>query len=128
MSTLSYCLQGLFEFLASRDLIPPTRDVRFVDVQPDTRLDEQGRLQISLDALKGLEEYAGRFDELEKYGLPWINMSCYGVHQDRLIIGIEVPRQTRGEGESRPLALNYSGPHNSVLQDNWDIRSVVIID
>jgi hypothetical protein len=67
-----------------------------------------------------------RFDELMKSGLPWINVSCYGVDRGRLVIGVELPR-------SRPRAtaetsVSFSGATSAVLLHDWDVREVLAFD
>src|SRR3954470_12928789 len=107
MSTLNENLQGLMKFLEKLGQLPPTRQIQIVEIEPSTAADERGRLRVLRSALQTPEAYEGRFDELIRTGLPWINMSSLGVEGEFLIVGIETPRA--GGGSSR-TSVNYSGP------------------
>jgi hypothetical protein len=128
MGQLSNCLEQLFEFLTNRQLFPPSRDVRIVEVGRATEVDRRGRLQLSAAALKEPAAYEARFDEIVKSGLPWINISCYGVHKGLLIVAVEIPGSGAGIRSSKPLSVNYSGPTDSVIKHGWDVSSIATIE
>jgi hypothetical protein len=74
-------------------------------------------------------EYEDRFDELMNAGLPWINMSCYGVHDGILIIGIESARpQNAQRGPVGRTSVNYAGPPVAVVQHGWDANEALTIE
>jgi hypothetical protein len=128
MTTLAHCLQELFSFLASQELSPPSRDVRVVEVPGVPELDIRGRLTFAKTSLHEPAEFEARFQEIMSSGFPWVNLSCYGVHEDHLIVGIELPRTEARTGATRPTSVNYSGPPASVVEQRWDIRPIAIIE
>ena len=76
---------------------------------------------------KKLEEYEARVEELLQAGSPWLNMSCYGVHEGLLVVAIEVP-------SPRPLipghatSVNLSGPARIVVDHQWCVDSILTIE
>jgi hypothetical protein len=69
------------------------------------------------------EDYANRFVEIMQAGHSWINMECFGVHDECLIIAIRLPNP---EFENvlkpgTPTAVNFGGPQQWVLQNNWQL-------
>jgi len=125
MSELSNTLVALLDFLRERGLSPPVQTIRVVEIGPDTPIDPRGRYRIQPADLREPHDYEERFDTLMKSGLPWINASCYGVHDDRLIVAFELPRRT--SRVTARTSLNYSGPQNSVLDDGWSVEHVLAI-
>jgi len=99
MSALSDSIKSLLQFLDKEGLKPPTAAARVVEATRDTRADARGRLQIRREDLHTPEEYKQRFDELLSAGLPWINVSCYGVYEGALVIVI--PNQDAARGGHR---------------------------
>ena len=126
MSELSDSLQGLFDFLEGRGLSPPSRNVRIAEIGRGAAFDEQGRLRVRRHELREASEYKGRFQELTGMNLPWINMNCYGVFNDLLIIVIETST-TSAESLSR-TSINYSGPAIEILQHDWRVGELLTIE
>jgi hypothetical protein len=128
MSTLTTNLEELFKFLNERRQTPPLLDVRLIEITRRTPYDDRGRLRIRNDSLQSPADYESRFEELMQSGLPWLNMSCYGVYQGFLIIGIELPNDMPRKGALRRPSVNYSGPPNSVIQQGWDLIESMVIE
>ena len=127
-SALSTCLRQLFDFLEQWELPPPTREVRIVEVSRPITIDERGRYVLSGDVLQKPSEYEARFDELMHSGWPWVNMSCFGVYNGFLIIGIVYPGYApKEEHRHRPPSVNYSGPQTRVIQHGWDADEMMVI-
>ena len=80
LSALSNSLGQLFDFLEQCELRPPAHEVRIVEVSRPNVIDERGRLVFSGDALQKPSEYEARFEDLMHSGMPWVNMSCFGVY------------------------------------------------
>ena len=124
MSLLNQHLQGLMTFLEKVAHVPPTREIRIVEIDPSTSLDQNGRIRVSRSALHTPEGYEARFAELIRRGLPWINMSSLGVQGAFLIVGVEAPRG----GTASRTSVNYSGPSAEVLQNGWAADSVLLLE
>lgn len=137
MSALSVHLHRLFQFLESVRLQPPSTDLRIVELHPDDLDLKEGRYHVSARHLKKPAEYESRFEELIQRGYPWLNLSCYGVHNGFLIVAVEVPSETvptASGSEKRKLhqgcatSVNLSGPQGHVVQQQWSTDSVLRFD
>jgi hypothetical protein len=128
VNTLSNCLENLFAFLSKRGLVPPLQDVRIVEIPPGTLVNDEGRVRISPDALYTVADFEPRFERLSNLGLPWINVTCYGVYQRFLIIGIETPNVPRNAVPAARTSINYSGPSARVLKHEWNALEEVAIE
>jgi hypothetical protein len=128
MSILSDSLQELFTFLDERELSPPSRDVRFIEIQHATAIDSRGCFCIRQESLRTPSEYETRFEELINSGFSWLNMSCYGVYKHLLIVGIEIPCTLPHGDQASCLSVNYSGPPVSVIQSEWDASEILSIE
>lgn len=124
MTALATHLRRLLQFLEANHLHPPSEDIRIVEVGHVNQSD--GTFHVRLEDFHSPLDYAIRFDELLQAGYPWLNMSCYGIHDKRLIVAIEVP-------SARPLrpgcatSVNLSGPSRIVLDSDWRTDSVLTI-
>jgi hypothetical protein len=128
MNILSDSLTKLFELLEESGLLPPVSEVRLVEIDRPAAIDKRGRLIISRDTLQVPSEYASRFESLTHSGLPCVNMSCYGVYNGFLIVGIELPDYVLSEENiHRGTSVNYSGPQRSVLQNGWDASVMMVL-
>jgi hypothetical protein len=125
MSSLSDALQGLFEFLKKQGEAPPTREVCVLEIGADTRVDHLGRFLIRPGELREPGGYEARFEDLMRSGLPWINVSCVGVVDGQLVVGIEIPRAS--SARSTRTSLNYAGPVKAVLDQNWNADPVLVL-
>lgn len=125
MSNLSSALQELLNFLEKRDLVPPMRNMFVIEVQADTPRDERGRLLIGRRTLRDPHEFEARFESLMSAGFPWLNLSCIGMAEGRLIVTVETPRSS--SGLSARTSVNYSGPSRAVLEQGWDASRVLTV-
>jgi hypothetical protein len=126
MSALSNTLRALFSFLEKHGQYPPTQDVRVVEIGRPVTMDELGRPRIRRDELREVTNYEARFEELLTRGFPWINVSCYGVYDHKLIVGIELP-EVSPEPAIR-TSVNYSGPPASVVGQAWNSNAALLIE
>ncbi len=128
MTNLQMCLQQLFTFLTNSDLSPPSRDVRLIEIPGDAVVDGLGRLRLFRENLHELSEYEAQFEAIMNSGFPWINVSCYGIYEDHLIVAIEIPKMEVSKGSSRRSSVNYSGPSKAVVEQGWDISPIVVFE
>jgi hypothetical protein len=73
------------------------------------------------------EQYEARFDELMKVGFPWMNVTCLGVIDGMLLVGVELPRVAPPEPAKR-TSINLSGPMAKVLNSGWSAEEVLSIE
>lgn len=67
--------------------------------------------------------------ELINQVLPWINLSCFGVYEGFMIIGVEVPNSPPRAPRPKPrTSVNYSGPPAFVLENGWDASLIMTLD
>ena len=132
MSELSNNLHRLFDVLVSGGLTPPSGDVRLVEIRNGVRkYDDRGRVHICRDELRKPSDYEGRFEELLQMGFGWVNLSCYGVYQTFLIVGVEVPAKPAIVMTLQPefrTPVNLSGPSNHSLEQGWSVDGNLVID
>ncbi|WP_426208929.1 hypothetical protein [Massilia sp. TWP1-3-3] len=124
MAVLSDKLVELCEFLRVSGGPTTWRGIKIFEV--DSNYDDYGRPRVSGDRLLSQEEYSARFDELLTCGLPWINLSCFGIYDGFLVVGVEAsnPSATLISNTS----INYSGLPTSVLSPRWDSSSALVIE
>ncbi|MBV8166627.1 MAG: hypothetical protein JO021_07530 [Alphaproteobacteria bacterium] len=126
MSALSDALAQLTNFLATDGPVPETRGIKIFEV--NTRpSDASGRILVPGVELLPPEEFEPRFRDRLAQNLPWINVSCFGVHQNELIVGVEWPNYRSTQRAVR-TSINYSGPPDIVLEHGWDVRAVLSIE
>jgi hypothetical protein len=123
---LPIILEGLVAFLIANGNPPPTLSFRIVEIRSDASVDHRGRICVKRSEFVEPTQYEQRFDELLKIGLSWINVCCYGRDGDQLIIGIEVPKGT--PIQVTPTSVNYSGPSDAVLGNNWRADEMLVIE
>jgi hypothetical protein len=121
MSALSDHLGRLLNWLGSIGLHPPSQDMRIVEIGSGI-----GTPRVRREALLRPLEYEARFEELLQAGYPWLNMSCYGVHDGLLVVAIEVP-SPRPLTPGHATSVNLSGPARIVLDHQWCVDSVLTI-
>jgi hypothetical protein len=124
MSALSSHLDRLLDWLDS-DEPPPSQDIRIVEINQFSRLSADGTYHVRRDELQKPLDYETRFDELLRTGYTWLNMSCYGVHDDLLIVAIEVPRGPRNLYPGCPTSVNLSGPR---IMQKWNLDGLLAIE
>ena len=125
MSALTKAVDGLFEFLERQGLAPPAREVMVVEVQ-SSAIAKDGKLRVRRSGLLTLTDYNRRFEELMEAGLPWINVSCYGVLGAKLVVGIEAAE--RSVLPAARTSVNYSGPPEKVVARGWDVEELLAIE
>jgi len=141
MSALADHLDRLLQWLKNIGLEPPAREVRIVELRPDDFDQADGRHHIVIERLREPSQYANRFDDLLRVGYVWLNMSCYGIHDDLLIVAIEAPSDTvplwtaSGWSEQpRELhpgcatSVNLSGPTRAVIDHEWNVDSILVVE
>lgn len=126
MKLLNDALEELTSMLANIVPLPPAFvDMRLLELGPGAKLDPAGRVRVSRSMLQTKEQYEARFAELLG-SYPWINVSAYGMLDRTLIVGVEYG--ARGTMSNRQAVINYSGPTNRVLDQNWDVRAFILLD
>ncbi|MBU1219478.1 hypothetical protein KKF34_01680 [Myxococcota bacterium] len=121
MNSINLALKKLLEYLLELQIYPPTQNVSIVEISGE--FDKNGRLSVGRDMLLDPDVYEARFEEIMRIGYAWINISCYGLYEDKLVVGIELP-------ESMPqnpvkTSINYSGPPNIVLEHKWNVEKIL---
>jgi hypothetical protein len=125
MSALQESLDGLFAFLSSQGLVPPTWEVWLVEIPSDVDVDERGRPHVRRADFCHPDAYEDRFAELLAAGLPWLNVGCFGLDGDRLVVVVETPR---AGGRAAPrTSVNFSGPTTAVLERDWDVSEALAV-
>jgi hypothetical protein len=128
MSALSDSLNELFNFLTRQGLTSPSKDVRFIEVSRETGVDSKGRVRISRESLHTPVEFEARFQEILAFGPPWMNVSCYGVYEGMMVVGIEIPDLRQRTGSVSGTSINYSGPPAAVLEHGWNALEILSIE
>lgn len=126
MSALADELQRLFEFLERRTGPLPTRRLRIVEIRRGQPADGRGRARVHRNDLREVHEYETRFDELMAAGLPWVNLSCYGVLDEALIVAVETPAPP--PKPAKRTSVNISGPSAAVLRHGWDAEEMLAVE
>jgi hypothetical protein len=125
MSVLANELRRLLEFLSDRGYQPAATNLRILEVPHGAPVDETGRIRVLRTDLYEPSEYAARFDELLAAGPPWLNLSCYGVLDDVLVVAVEVPAWNAKP--SARTSVNLSGPSRRVLARDWNVDGVLAL-
>lgn len=126
MSALTTALDMLVAFLIERGADPPTWSMKIFEIRHDSTVDDKGRLQIRKDDLHSPEEFEERFEAIATSRISWVNVSCYGVKNGFMLIGIETPRGV--SSSTKPASINFAGPSTAVTNNGWSSDSVVAID
>lgn len=121
---LTAALAELFRFLAERGHVVPRLQLAVVELSPQELL-PSGQYAVKRGALQTVEEYGERFEKLQRAGFPWLNMTCVGVADERLVVGVELP--STPTGAPKP-SINYSGPENRVLNAGWSAAAVLRVE
>ncbi len=124
--TLRNALEGLLTFLVAAGNPPPTRSFLIIEIRSDAPVDHRGRVRVKRTDFLEPTQYEQRFDELLASGLSWINLSCYGVDGENLVVSVEVPKQT--PICVSPTPVNYSGPCGAVLAHEWRADENLVIE
>jgi hypothetical protein len=126
-ASLRQHLDELLKWLATRCEVPPIDGCVVLDTS-HRRVRYQAGLSggswvVSADALVSLEAYDHTFAALLRRGYAWINLSAYGIYEQKLVLGIELPRDSAG-APFGSTSVNYSGPAQDVKTGvpNWALR------
>jgi hypothetical protein len=125
MTTLSEALKKLCELLATMLTLPESRGFKILEVRENIKTDGAGRLLVRRAELNSPDEFEQRFRELLYQLHPWINMTCYGLFEGDLIVGVEIPRSAE---RSTRTSVNFSGPPRIALDHAWDATNALIIE
>lgn len=130
LETLGEYIGRLLAWVDSLHPIPPWHSQLVLDTSdPMVRwvAEDGGFWQCPERALQPPDSFAGKFDELLRVGYAWINLSVYGIFDDDLIIGIELPSEPVGVPPGR-TSVNFSGPSLGVTSGHpaWQAPLVKI--
>jgi hypothetical protein len=127
MTALSDHLQLLLGLVRDAGLQPSSSDVRIVEVRNDQIDPRSGKVHVSLGDLRPPSDYESRFDELLSMGYAWMNLSCYGVCKNFLIVVVELSSTKSSELDST-TSVNLSGPARIVVDHGWNADAVLTIE
>jgi hypothetical protein len=130
MTSLSSHLDRLLRQLESFGLQSASTDVRIVEV---SQISPDGTYHVRRDQLRKPMDYESRFDELLATGYSWLNISCYGVQNGSLIVGIEVPDpgnpRTLYPGCATSVNLSWRiSPDGTGSEYEWNVATVLTIE
>ena len=126
MSDLSNKLKEFTDWLVNINLPPPVTEIRIIELDRNPEIDKKGRVKIEKINIHKPENYEERFNELMTSGISWLNMSCYGVYDEYLIIVIEKPMKNFGLNP-KP-SVNFSAPNTEVIRRKWDATQAIIVE
>ncbi len=124
MAILSEKLLELCEFLRVSGGPTTWRGIRIFEV--GSNFDDSGKPRVSRNRLVPQDEYSARFDELLTFRLPWINLSCFGIYDGFLVVGVEAPHPSAALCLN--TSINYSGAPTPVRSPLWDSSSALVIE
>ena len=93
-------------------------------VAEDLHIYPFSRQSIERSAFHELHDFSGRFEELQREGHNWLNLSGLGVLDGVLIVTIEKPKANAG---SPTTAVNHSGPPSCVRDNGYDLGPFIEI-
>ena len=126
MKNLSEALRDVRLLLGKIGFVQPPDEVWLLELPADAPTDERGRVRVRAAELVQEGAYASRFEELLSIGPAWLNVSCYGVHEGRLIVAIELPAAPLNRGLK--TAVNVSGPTHAGRANGWTVDDVLDIE
>ena len=116
MSALTEHLDRLETWLRSNPDVPAWNTVLLVEAGQVT----YGPIdQVPRTALLKVDTYEARFEALLAAGYCWINLSALGVHENHLLVCVELPRDTAVIPFGR-TSVNLSGPPLRDGRPAWD--------
>ena len=125
MARLTEVLSNLMEFLNGTGYVPASSGVKIFELGT-ARVEMGGKLVVQRSKLRDAESFEPRFDELVSRRTAWINVSCYGLFESALVVGIELPRSE--SSSMSHTSINYSGPPLIVTANSWDAGNVLTIE
>ncbi|MEY4548071.1 MAG: hypothetical protein RL685_4266 [Pseudomonadota bacterium] len=104
----------------------PDADVLILEIYSDLFVDPRGRIHVRREDLREPEDYEPRLAALQRKGCPWINVTCYGLWDRRLIVGVEFPKANQRPSSS--TSLNYSSAPCLVLEHGFSADVVLLVE
>ena len=105
--------------------MPAWEGVRLLDTS-NPRVHYDHGWTVARAALATVTEFAPRFETLLLAGYSWVNLSAYGMHDNHLIVGVELPQAPVGTPAGL-TAVNYSGPARGADGiPNWALKVTLI--
>ena len=77
--------------------------------------------QVTRESLVPPEDYEQQFHTLVQAGYSWINLSLYGLHDDSLVVGIELPSESSKVPPGK-TSIQFSGPAIRNGKRDWQLR------
>ena len=123
MSVLKHQISLLIGWMEQRRKIPAWKRIRILDTtHPDVCWKpEISGWQVTEGSLVSPEDYEQQFHTLVHAGYSWINLSLYGVHDDSLVVGIELPSEPSKVPPGK-TSINFSGPAIRNGKIDWQLR------
>lgn len=120
-STLAHHLRELEAFLRREGDAPEWTAILIVE---DTEITHGPRTKIPRSSLHTPNDFASRFDELVARGYGWINLVGNGVLDGKLIVSVEIPRESSGLA-STDVPVMTCGPNFDSSKWGWDLSDRV---
>lgn len=76
--------------------------------------------------LQTVAQYEERFSALLAKGFAWINLSFYGLIDDKALVTVEFPNHEPA-GRGAATSVNFSGPIRAVSRSSWDARPHIVL-
>ena len=123
MRELQHQISLLIDWMEQREKCPAWERIRILDT---TRADVCWKpkilgWQVATESLVPTEDYEQQFHTLVHAGYSWINLSLYGVHEDSLVVGIELPSESSKVPPGK-TSINFSGPAIRNGKVDWQLR------
>ncbi|MCP3695686.1 MAG: hypothetical protein GY917_26035 [Planctomycetaceae bacterium] len=77
--------------------------------------------QVTRKSLVTPEDYEQQFHTLVQAGYSWTNLSLHGVHEDSLVVGIELSSES-SKAPPGKTSINFSGPPVRNKKVDWQLR------
>ena len=123
MRALKHQISLLIDWMEQTEKCPVWERIRILDTtRPDVRWKpEILGWQVTRESLVPSEDYELQFRTLVKAGYRWMNLSLYGVYEDSLVVGIELPGEP-GKVPPGKTTINFSGPAIRNGKTDWQLR------
>lgn len=123
MRELQHQISLLIAWIEQTEKCPAWECIRILDTTHPDVCWKQEILgwQVTRECLVPPEDYEQQFHTLMQAGYSWINLSLYGVHEDSLVVGIELP----SDSSKVPVgntSINFSGPAIRNGKVDWQLR------
>jgi hypothetical protein len=109
------------KFLKSVLELPSFSEIMIVEDNNEI-LTEKSKPVLRSCNFKTLQDYEIAFEILVNQGYPWVNLSCAGVYDEKLILTISKPGDSTEKG-GRLTSVNLSGPIKLISDDpGWNLE------